>query len=109
MAKPSQPEVRVREIRSKTRCRFNSEEKIRIVLEGLVQCQPAWHTIKPETEGQSCGALVAETIVQWPSQKWLCVVQASLAFGRGRFLRFWGRARSVRRAPSEKARATQAA
>ena len=34
-SKKSDPESRVREIRRKTRRRFSSEEKIRIVLEGL--------------------------------------------------------------------------
>ena len=35
VAKKSDPEARVREIRRKTRRRYSSEEKIRIVLEGL--------------------------------------------------------------------------
>jgi len=35
MRKPSAPEAVVREIRRKTRRKFSSEEKIRIVLEGL--------------------------------------------------------------------------
>ena len=35
MSKPSGPESAVREIRRKTRRKFSSEEKIRIVLEGL--------------------------------------------------------------------------
>ena len=35
MAKKSEPEARVREIRRRTRRRFSSEDKIRIVLEGL--------------------------------------------------------------------------
>ncbi len=35
MSKPSDPEAVVREIRRKTRRKFSSEEKIRIVLEGL--------------------------------------------------------------------------
>ena len=35
MSKPSGPEATVREIRRKTRRKFSSEEKIRIVLEGL--------------------------------------------------------------------------
>ena len=35
MARNNDPEAKVREIRRKTRRRFNAEEKIRIVLEGL--------------------------------------------------------------------------
>ena len=35
VAKKTDPEARVREIRRKTRRRYSSEEKIRIVLEGL--------------------------------------------------------------------------
>ena len=35
MSEKSSPEARVREIRRKTRRRYSSEEKIRIVLEGL--------------------------------------------------------------------------
>jgi transposase len=35
MAQKSDPEVKVREIRRKTRRRFSAEEKIRIILEGL--------------------------------------------------------------------------